>query len=377
MIDFTEIRQRLIDDIVPLCRELVPGGKISGDYWIGKNPVRADKHGGSFWVRIKEPAIGAWRDEAGVRGVDEGDVVALVRYAKRLPDLKETRKECLKWLGLSDTGGQSTMTAAEIEARNRKRTAEREKAEAEEAERRRKNANGAFAMWLKAEKLTPANFPGSLVDRYLKSRAIDLVSGMIERKRHLPGALRLFAAHDYITADGEIIALPCMIALMSGPNGKGRAAHRTWLRPDGAGKAELPDPHENKPRKIWPSGWQGSVIRISKGAGEHTPEEAARRGVQTPLIITEGIEDALACAIAMPDRRVWAAGTLGNIGHVPVDHPCVSKVTVCADNDWDKPQAIAAFDRAVAQLRSHGKPVFIARSPKGKDMNDLLKGETI
>lgn len=376
MIDFGEIRDRLKEDIVALCRDLVPGGRISGKYWIGKNPTRDDKHGGSFWVLIKGPAIGAWRDEAGIRGVDEGDVIELVRYCKRLPDMKETRKECLKWLGLSDAGGQISITPAEIEERNRRRAAEREKADREEAERRQRNANVAFALWLKAEKLTPKTFPGSIVDRYLKSRAIDLAAGLLACGRQLPGALRFFPAHDYITADGEVIALPCLIALMTGPDGKPRAVHRTWLQPDGSDKARLPDPRENKPRKIWPAGWQGSVIRISKGAGEHTPEEAARRGISMPLITAEGIEDTLSCAIAMPDRRAWAAGTLGNIGHVPVDHPCVSKVTVCADNDWDKPQAIASFERAVAQLRSHGKPVFIARSPRGKDMNDLLKGAT-
>lgn len=375
MIDFAEIRQKLIADIVPLCRELVPGGRINGKYWIGKNPTRTDKHGGSFWVLITGPAAGAWRDEAGVRGVDEGDVVELVRYCKRLPDLKETRQECLKWLGLSDVGGKR-ISPAEIAERDRQRTAAREAEEKLEAETRAKNAKGAFGLWMKAEPLSPANFAGSLVDRYLKSRAIDLVAGMVAQKRPLPGALRLYPSHDYRTQDGELIALPCMIALMSGPDGKARAVHRTWLQPDGTGKAVLPEPKLNKPRKIWPAGWQGSVVRIAKGAGHHSPEEAAKRGISGPLIVTEGIEDALACALAMPDRRVWAAGTLGNIGHVPV-LPCVTSITVCADNDWGKGQAEAALDTAIAALRKHGKPVYVARSPRGKDMNDLLKGEII
>jgi hypothetical protein len=373
VIDLREIRQRLQDDIVALCRELVPGGRVNGNYWIGRNPIRDDKHAGSFWVLIKGPARGAWRDEAGVRGVDDGDVVDLVRYCRRLPDLSETRKECLKWLGLSDTGGQR-MNAAELAERDRRRQALREQEEKAEAELRAKNAKSALGLWLHADKLTPESFPGSIVDRYLQSRAIDLVAGMIEPERPLPGALRFYASHDFRTADGELIDLPCMIALMSGADGKGRAIHRTWLAPDGSGKAVLPDPKHNKPRKIWPAGWQGSVIRISKGAGNHTPEEAAKRGISAPLIVTEGIEDGLACALAMPDRRVWAAGTLGNIGHVP-NLPCISSFTVCADNDWGKGQAERALDTAIAALRAHGKPVYVARSPRGKDMNDLLKGE--
>lgn len=376
-IDFAEIRQKLIDNILPLCRELVPGGKVSGDYWIGRNPTRADKHAGSFWVRIKQPAIGAWRDEAGIRGVDDGDVVKLVQYCRHLPDLKETRRECLKLLGLTSQGGQA-YSPAEIEERARIRAAERAKEDKDEADRRAKNARSAFALWLKAQEFTPATFPGSLIDRYFRSRAIDLVGGLLAKGRPLPGAIRFFPDHDYITLDGEILSFPCMITLMSGPDGKPRAIHRTWLAPDGSGKAELPDPKHNKPRKIWPAGWQGSVIRISKGAGNVTPEQAVRKGLPTlPLIITEGIEDALPCALALPDRLVWAAGTLGNLGLVPIDHPRVGSVIVCADNDWGKPQAQQSFEAGLEALRRHGKPVFVARSPKGKDMNDLLKGEKI
>jgi hypothetical protein len=378
MIDFAEIRDRLQQDVVLLCRELVPEGRISGKYWIGKNPTRADRHGGSFWVMISGPAIGAWRDEAGVRGVDEGDIVKLVQYCRHLPDMKETRQECLKLLGLADAGGRK-ISAEEIARRNAVRTAAREKADREEAQRRAKNAKGALAWWLKAQPLTPANFPGSIVDTYLRSRSIDLVAGLLEKGRPLPGALRFFPALDYTTADGEVIeGLPCVAALMSGRDGKARGLHRTWLRPDGSGKADLPEPRDNKPRKIWPAGWEGSVIRISKGGTSYTPEEAVRRGLAPlPLIIVEGWEDGVVAALAQPSSRVWAAGTLGNIGNVPIDHPCVSRATVCQDNDWDKPEAIAAFDKGMAALRRHNKPLAVARSRVGKDINDRLKGERI
>jgi len=375
MIDFAEIRARLIDNISSIVPELVPGGRRNGKYWIGRNPTRADRHGGSFWVLMSGPATGAWRDEAGVRGVDEGDIVRLVQYCRRLADLSETRKECLKLLGLSDSGGQA-LSAREIAKRNAERDAARARQEKAEAETRARNARGAFALWLKATTLSPASFRGSVLERYLLGRAIDLSTHLIDVKRPLPGALRLFAVHDYTTADGELIELPCMAALMSGPDGKPRAIHRTWLAPDGSGKAVLPEPRTNKPRKIWPAGWQGSVIRLAKGAGNLTPEEAGRQGRRGPLIVTEGIEDGLACMLAMPDYRVWAAGTLGNIGHVPM-LPCISQLTVCADNDWNKPEAVAAFDKAIAMLKGHGVPIRVARSPRGKDMNDLLKGETI
>jgi phage/plasmid primase-like uncharacterized protein len=115
-------------------------------------------------------------------------------------------------------------------------------------------------------------------------------------------------------------------------------------------------------------------VRVAKGAGNYSPEEAARQGARAKLVITEGIEDALSVMIACPDHRVWAAGSLSNLAHVPV-LPCVSSITVCADNDWDKPQAIAQLDTAIAALKRQNIPVFVARSWRGKDVNDLLAGK--
>lgn len=372
-VEFAEIRVRLLLQVEQLVRELVPDGKVSGSYWIGRNPTRADRHAGSFWVRIREPAAGAWRDEAGVRGVDDGDVVDLVRYCMGHRDLSETRVWCLRWLGLAD-GAAGGPNRAELERRRRAFEERRQREAVDEAKRRAENRRRAFGLWLHAQDLTPASFPGSIVDRYLKSRAIDLVARFLERGRPLPGAIRFLPVHDYRTADGEIFELPCMVALMTGPDGKPWGVHRTWLEPDGSGKARLPDPQENKPRKIWPAGWNGAVIRLAKGAGNHTPEEAARRGLTQPLIVGEGIEDGLTAAILDPDARVWAAGTLGNMGLVPVEHPCVARVTVLADNDWSA-QAQKQLERAVAAMRAKGRLVAVARSPRGKDFNDLLMGE--
>lgn len=369
---FAEIRDELERRIDSLVRELVPDGRQNGKYWIGRNPTRADRSAGSFWIITRGTGIGVFRDEAGVEGIDSGDIVKLVQYCMRLSDMSATRLWCLRWLGWSD-GGAPQLSAEERARIERQRQAKIEREEREGAQALKEKSNGAFGLWLKADKLTPATFPGSLLGRYMTSRALDLSAGFIARKRELPGAIRFFADHDYKTADGELIGLPCMIALMTGADGKAQAVHRTWLKPDGSGKADLPVPKDNKPRKIWPSP-TGAVIRIAKGAGNLTPEEAGRQGRAAPLILTEGIEDALAVAIAMPERRVWAAGTLGNLSHVPM-LPCVSQVTICADNDWDNPQAEQALAKAVRTLRATGRRVHVARSWRGKDVNDLMKGE--
>jgi len=75
--------------------------------------------------------------------------------------------------------------------------------------------------------------------------------------------------------------------------------------------------------------------------------------------------------MAAPDYRVWAAVSLSNLMNVP-DMPCLSEFIIWQDNDWDKPQAIAAFERAVLRLRGFGKPVRIIAPKAHKDANDIL-----
>ena len=91
--------------------------------------------------------------------------------------------------------------------------------------------------------------------------------------------------------------------------------------------------------------------------------------------MTEGIEDALTLAIARPDCRVWAAGSLSLMGLL--DWPgCASAVVLAADNDWDKPEAVAAFERVEAHWRAqaNGRPVAVIRAALGKDFNDMARG---
>jgi len=371
--DFSEIKDRLLREIKDLAKELVPDGVENGDYWIGRSPLRADRRAGSFWIRISgRTAIGAWKDEA---TGETSDIINLIKLVKRHDTMAETRKWCMRRLGMTAGPAEPPLSAEEQAARAAQRQAEIEQRAREDAAALAKRSSRAFGKWLKAQKLSPATFAGSLPDLYFRSRALDLARDLIARGRPLPGCLRFFPALDYQTDAGELIELPCIAALMTGPAGTGQALHQTWLKPDGTGKAELPDPENNKARKIWGPP-NGAVMRLAKGAGELTPEEAARQGVKGPLVVTEGLEDGLSVMLALPAYRVWAAGTLGNIGNVPV-LPCIDRIIVAADNDWGKPQAMSALERGIHRLKSQGVPVRVARAPRGKDMNDLLKGETI
>lgn len=368
--DFAEIKQALIAQLDNLCRQLFADGHKNGNYWIARNPSRADGHAGSFWIYLRGAKTGAFCDAASGQ---KGDVIQLIGLWAGTEDRREIRKECLKFLGWQDDGRPADPAARQARAKALADQSARRAADEEreaQAERWR-----AFHLWQKAQELNGKTFPGSLAERYLLSRGINLNGDWLALGHPLPGALRFFTSHDYRLADGtRLEGLPCLISLMSGADGKPAATHRIWLATDGSGKARLPQPEKNKVRKIWPSfsGTQ-AVIRVAKGAGNHSPEEAMRKGLRQPLIVTEGVEDALAAMVACPDHRVWAAGSLGNLANVPV-LPCVSRIIVCADNDWDKPEAIAQLDKAIAALKRQNVPVSVARSWHGKDVNDLMQG---
>ena len=90
------------------------------------------------------------------------------------------------------------------------------------------------------------------------------------------------------------------------------------------------------------------------------------------VLITEGIEDGLSLALACPKRRVLVAVSLANMKNVWLPEQ-ITAVTLCADNDTH-PKTIEAFENAVAAHQAAGRRVKIARSPRGKDFNDLLRG---
>lgn len=127
------------------------------------------------------------------------------------------------------------------------------------------------ALWRGASKAAP----GDLLHEYLRSRGLP---------DEVPDCLRLATA----VRDGEGGVRPCMVAMVTGPDGKAATLHRTFLRPDGKAKAEMA-----APRKLMPG-------CISAGS-------AIRLGPQNRIMgIAEGIETALS-ASALFEMPVWAA----------------------------------------------------------------------
>jgi len=181
---------------------------------------------------------------------------------------------------------------------------------------------------------------GDLADRYLNSRGLgDYV---------YPSALRFGAA----LRDGEGGVRPAMVATVKAPDGTNATLHRTFLRPDGGGKAEM-----DRPRRLMPGELpDGAAVRLSEWS-------------QGALGVAEGVETALAC-IHRWEIPVWALLTAGNLAKWTPPEGC-EEVAIFADHDQTFTGHAAAY-RLANRLAIKGVTVTVHVPPlMGEDWADV------
>lgn len=363
-----DIKPMLQRRAAELVRQLCPGGRKEGRTWTCPNPRRGKDGAGSFVVWLTGEAAGAWKEyDAG--DCEKGDILQLIVYTGQAPDLPAALKWAKDWLGLT------TAAAPEI-VRLREEHASRER-ERDEAEQKRREwlRTASKAIWLGAKPLKPGD-PGWI---YLEdARGIDLAA--LTKKR--ADALRSIRVHprlEYRWPDADSTPIewrtlrprsgtsfhPALVCALSPANdGPNAGVHRTYLASDGLSKARVIKAKKMMGQQL------GCAMKVWRGETGLSGRDAAKKGLKGTLVLTEGLEDALSCAVSTPEHRVWAVGSLAGLNALPWP-ACASEIIVFADNDW-KDQARDALDRAVARLAQLG-PVKIARSPIGKDANDLLR----
>lgn len=153
---------------------------------------------------------------------------------------------------------------------------------------------------------------GTVVETYLAGRGLALPADTVG------AAIRFHPACPFRLKDGTTAKLPAMLGLMRDIiTDEPRGVHRTALKPDGSGKAEMSD-GTNPKKMLGPS--KGAAVKL-------TSDE----DVTAALGIGEGIESALT-VLCGGWRPVWAALSAGTIAAFPV-LPGVECLTVFADND--------------------------------------------
>ncbi len=146
---------------------------------------------------------------------------------------------------------------------------------------------------------------------------------------------------------------PAMIAIVRDVSGERTAIHRTYLQPDGSGKADV-----KKPRMML-----GSVACGAVRLGKITEADA--------LGISEGIETGLSVMTACPDLPVWAALSAGNMAKILLPPEAV-RIVLLADHDASK-AGMKAARKAAERFVLEGRKVWIAKPSKaGDDFNDIL-----
>ena len=143
---------------------------------------------------------------------------------------------------------------------------------------------------------------------------------------------------------------PAMVALVSDVSAAGVAVHRTYLRRDGTGKADV-EPPRAALGPIW-----GGVVRLN----DHDPGK--------PLVVGEGIETAASAGVLL-GFPAWAAISAGNLGAGLLLPPEARHVVIAADPD--DAGRDAARD-AWLRWANEGRTVQIATPDGPGDFNDLL-----
>lgn len=198
------------------------------------------------------------------------------------------------------------------------------------------NGHMARNLWRKAQPAT-----GTLVEVYLRARCI--VTPPPPVLRFHPAALH----------EPTATLLPCMVAAVTvGMGARVVAIHRTFLQPDGSGKATV------DPAKMTLGPIAGGAIRLAAPAAE--------------MGMAEGIETAMSAA-ALSGLPVWACMTAGGVRQVVLPPlPLAKRVVIFADNDRNRCGQAAAY-AAADRFAIEGRTVKVIVPPKpATDFNDML-----
>lgn len=177
---------------------------------------------------------------------------------------------------------------------------------------------------------------GTIAEAYLRGRGITCP---------LPDSLRFHPTCWHASAK----RLPALVARVDGLSRL--AVHRTYLRAEGTGKAEV------EPPKAMLGAALGGAVRVADGQG--------------PLVVAEGIETALSLSSGLlrGPATVWAALSAPGMAGLRLPGGIPHRLTIAPDGDTaGRDAARKLADRASAL----GWTVSLLPAPDGRDWNDIL-----
>ncbi|KAB2792259.1 DNA primase [Brucella anthropi] len=317
--DASELAIRLGREAEAVCRHYLSSGQRAGRYWLVGDVQNTP--GRSMFVRLTGPAsgkgaAGKWSDMA---TGEHGDLLDVIREALGLVDFKDVAEEARRFLALPHSEPEKTRTPTG--------RASGSAPGSPEASRR------LFAM------AQPIH--GTLAEIYLRGRAITSLCGT--------AALRYHPRCYYRPDEHSPTEIrPAMVAAVTDLAGHQTGAHRTWLAPDGSGKADVETPRRAMGDLL------GHAVRFGT-AGE-------------VLAAGEGIETVLSPRQVLPRMPMLAALSAAHLAAI-LFPPSLRRLYVLRDRD---PAGEGARDSLVARAASFGIEA-VSLTPLYGDFNDDLR----
>ncbi|SMH27929.1 DUF7146 domain-containing protein [Mesorhizobium australicum] len=318
--DASELAIRLGRQAEAVCRHYLSNGRRQGRYWT-VGDVR-NTPGRSMFVRLSGPesgpgAAGHWTDAA---TAEYGDLLDVIREALGLVDFKDVAEEARRFLSLPHPEPDKTRTPTG-------RAPGMASSGSPEAARR------LFAM------SQPVG--GTLVETYFRNRGITAL--------HETTSLRFHPRCYYRPDEHSPTEIwPAMVASVTDLAGRQTGAHRTWLSPDGSGKAPV-----KTPRRA-----MGDLLG-----------HAVRFGVAGRVLAAgEGIETVLSPRMVLPQMPMLAALSAAHLAACRFP-ATLRRLYVLRDRD---PAGDGARNGLIARATSVGIEA-IAVSPVAGDFNEDLR----
>jgi hypothetical protein len=155
-----------------------------------------------------------------------------------------------------------------------------------------------------------------------------------------------------------------LVAAITNFEGRIVAVHRTWVMPDGSGKAPLLHPKKTL------GSYRGGCVRLWRGTTGRPLKDVLPGDT---VVIGEGLEDSLTAVVAAPEYRVLCAVSLSNVSAIRLPE-AIKTVIILGQNDPPGSAAVHTLRRAIATFQAQGRTVKIARpSPIYKDFNDVVR----
>ena len=312
--DASELAHCLARNAEAVCRHYLSNGRREGRYWLVGDVQNSP--GRSMFVRLTGPesgkgAAGKWTDAA---TGEHGDLLDVIRESCGLVDFKDVADEARSFL---------VMPRPEPEPKRRPRPASAPAGSPESARR-------LFAM--------SQPISGTCVETYLRRRGITALHGT--------GALR-FHPHCYYRPDSHSPAetWPAMIASVTNLDSRITGVHRTWLAPDGSGKAPVDTPRRAMGDLL------GNAVRFDIACDV--------------MAAGEGIETMLSLRMVLPHMPVVAALSAAHLGQL-LFPATLRRLYIASDDD---PAGDGAMRNLIERARGVGIEA-ITLSPRLGDFNE-------